>query len=70
MVLLGGNVLIKIHVDVSDKKIPTFNYRNEVTGEIEEGLLKEKVLQLIKRDIKDGYLISYPSEEFEFDEFI
>lgn len=62
--------MIKIHVDISDKTIPTFNYSNEITGERMESLLKDKVLQLIKRDIKDGYLISYPSAEFEFDEFI
>lgn len=62
--------MIKIHVAVSDKDIPTFDYTNEVTGESKKGLLKEKVIPLIKRDIREGYFISYPTSQFEFEEFM
>ncbi|UOE58032.1 hypothetical protein [Cytobacillus oceanisediminis] len=65
-------MIVQVHIRGTYKKDeePTFYYFNDITEEQKHNISKEEVLDLARRDFKNGLLISYPSGELSLDEFI
>lgn len=63
-------VSINVSESYQKNKELVYDYHNEITGEFIEQLIKKEILHLIKRDILKGFVVSYPSKDFDIDDFM